>query len=60
MRTRPSALRTLPSRDVEMAKGTTDWSLQSVAWLYGYDPAQVGLSAVSAAGTGQLFPCAKG
>jgi len=21
-----------------MAKDMTDWSLQSVAWLYGYDP----------------------
>jgi salicylate hydroxylase len=33
-------------RDAEMANGTTDWSLQSVAWLYGHDPAQVGAFAL--------------
>jgi len=22
---------------VEMARGTTDWSLKAIAWLYGYD-----------------------
>lgn len=32
------------ARDAEMAKGMTDWSLQSVAWLYGHDPTQVGAS----------------
>jgi salicylate hydroxylase len=25
------------ARDAEMARGTTDWSLKAVAWLYGYD-----------------------
>jgi salicylate hydroxylase len=25
------------ARDVEMARGTTDWSLKAVAWLYGHD-----------------------
>jgi salicylate hydroxylase len=25
------------ARDAEMARGATDWSLQAVAWLYGYD-----------------------
>ena len=25
------------ARDAEMARGATDWSLNSVAWLYGYD-----------------------
>jgi salicylate hydroxylase len=29
------------ARDAEMAKGTTDFSVQSVAWLYGHDAAQV-------------------
>jgi salicylate hydroxylase len=24
-------------RDAEMARGTTDWSLGAVAWLYGHD-----------------------
>jgi salicylate hydroxylase len=28
------------TRDAEMAKGMTDWSPQSVAWLYGHDPVQ--------------------
>jgi salicylate hydroxylase len=27
------------ARDEEMARGTTDWSLEAVAWLYGYDAA---------------------
>jgi salicylate hydroxylase len=26
-------------RDAEMARGTTDWSLKAVAWLYGHDAA---------------------
>ena len=26
-------------RDAEMARGTTDWSLDAVAWLYGHDAA---------------------
>jgi salicylate hydroxylase len=30
------------ARDTEMAKGATDFSVQSVAWLYGHDAAQVG------------------
>jgi salicylate hydroxylase len=25
------------ARDAEMARGTTDWSLDAVAWLYGHD-----------------------
>src|SRR5262249_12054619 len=25
------------ARDAEMARGATDWSLEAVAWLYGYD-----------------------
>jgi salicylate hydroxylase len=25
------------ARDAEMARGTTDWSLKAVAWLYGHD-----------------------
>jgi salicylate hydroxylase len=25
------------ARDVEMARGTTDWSIAAVAWLYGHD-----------------------
>jgi salicylate hydroxylase len=28
-------------RDAEMARGTTDWSLKAVAWLYGHDSAAV-------------------
>lgn len=24
-------------RDAQMARGTTDWSLDAVAWLYGHD-----------------------
>jgi hypothetical protein len=32
------------ARDAEMAKGMTDWSLQSVTWLYGHDATQVGAS----------------
>jgi salicylate hydroxylase len=27
------------ARDAEMTRGTTDWSLKAVAWLYGYDAA---------------------
>jgi salicylate hydroxylase len=30
------------ARDAEMAKGATDFSVQSVAWLYGHDAAQIG------------------
>src|SRR5262245_37773644 len=30
------------ARDAEMAKGATDFSVQSVAWLYGHDASQVG------------------
>ena len=26
-------------RDAKMATGTTDWSAQSIAWLYGHDAA---------------------
>ena len=28
------------ARDAEMARGTTDWSLKAIAWLYGYDAAK--------------------
>jgi hypothetical protein len=24
-------------RDAQIARGTTDWSLKAVAWLYGHD-----------------------
>jgi len=30
------------ARDAEMAKGATDFSVESVAWLYGHDASQVG------------------
>jgi salicylate hydroxylase len=30
------------ARDAEMARNVTDWSLQSVAWLYGHDAGQLG------------------
>jgi salicylate hydroxylase len=30
------------ARDAEMAKGATDFSVHSVAWLYGHDASQVG------------------
>jgi salicylate hydroxylase len=30
------------ARDAEMAENVTDWSLHSVAWLYGHDAGQVG------------------
>ncbi len=29
------------ARDAEMARGTTDWSLKAVAWLYGHDAGAV-------------------
>jgi salicylate hydroxylase len=29
-------------RDAEMARGTTDWSLNAVDWLYGHDASRVG------------------
>jgi salicylate hydroxylase len=29
------------ARDIEMAKSVTDFSVQSVAWLYGHDAGQV-------------------
>ena len=28
------------ARDAEMARGTTDFSLKAIAWLYGYDAAK--------------------
>jgi len=28
------------ARDAEMTRGTTDWSLKAIAWLYGYDAAK--------------------
>ena len=28
------------ARDAEMARGTTDWSFEAVAWLYGFDAAK--------------------
>src|SRR5215510_11207983 len=30
------------ARDAEMAKGVTDFSLQSVGWLFGHDAARLG------------------
>jgi hypothetical protein len=30
------------ARDAEMARNVTDWSLASVAWLYGHDAGEVG------------------
>jgi salicylate hydroxylase len=35
------------ARDAEMARGTTDWSLKAVAWLYGYDAGRLESSAVA-------------
>ena len=30
------------ARDAEMARGATDFSVHSVAWLYGHDASQIG------------------
>ena len=37
----PNASCILHRRDAEMARGTTDWSLKAVAWLYGHDAGAV-------------------
>jgi salicylate hydroxylase len=32
------------ARDAELATGTTDWSVGTVAWIYGHDPAVLDLT----------------